>query len=569
MDQIDPFAKSVQKHLLRLTLASTAPSVESLDKSDSVSCYDFALKLASVHYLRKYEGSCNLVEQTPKAVEKFKLLEQQLSELNRTSFVCSPSKGAESIFFYAKRKILQIIGVRPNLDEFAEACDWGPGATSSLKGKDARLDKKILEPRLSVTPRALPYASAYLRYDHAWFHARDPKMNLLDHFKVVDSSRFTTVLKDMRGCRPIDIQPTMNLFLQKGVGKMLRKRLKREGIDLDDQSRNQELAMLAYANKMSTLDLASASDTLALELVRLLLPPKWFELMYDLRTDYTILPGGEKLRLQKFSAMGNGYTFELESLIFYALCWAVIRDEAGDFESEIAVYGDDIVVPRDKALRVMDALAYSGFTVNVEKSYVEGNYFESCGKHYFKGVEVTPPIQKEVVNSLRAAVRFSNRLTRWLLRLDLAGIGVDELAFICKSARDTAYSFLADANQKLAKPTFTLRKGSKKSSSVPRAKLKMPVGPLMLEGDDYLLSPTFPGFGPNGVYYGPRFSLRPVKVKASDPALFAHTLRKGVVCENPFLGFVPLRGRTRQLHLTKAKLWQSATQSNYVPKWWT
>lgn len=562
--QIDRFAANMQKLLVAMNSGRIETSVDKIDKSDDVTPLQFAKSLAAHHYLRKYEGSCDLKLQTPLAVDKYLLIEDKLKQLNACDLVDSPGSGAEGIFFYAKRKILSILGPSPNLNEFAESCDWGPGATSTLKGKDARLDKKILEPKLSVTYRALRYASAFLKYDPAWFHARDPKPGLLDHFSVVDSSRFTTVLKDMRGCRPIDIQPTFNLFLQKGVGRMIRKRLRREGIDLDDQSRNQQLAARAFNSALSTLDLANASDTLVLALVRLLLPPKWYELLYDLRVDFTILPGNIKHRLQKFSAMGNGYTFELESLIFYALCWAVVRDVDQDAEGVIAIYGDDIIVPRNSAVSVVNALAFSGFTVNLEKSYIDGNYFESCGAHYFKGCEVTPPFQKEVVSDLRSAVRYSNRLSRWLLRLHSSGIGIDELVPLVRKSHSTAYSFLADANEKLAtswkRKHFTIRKGSKSRRFIP---MRMPVGPLGIEGDDYLISDTFPGFDENGVYYGPRFSVEAVKCSADDRALFAQSLRKGVVVENPFNGLVPLRGRTRQRYMPKAKLWASTIRSHY------
>jgi hypothetical protein len=117
--------------------------------------------------------------------------------------------------------------------------------------------------------------------------------------------------------------------------------------------------------------------------------------------------------------MGNGFTFELESLIFWALTRAtfeasVIKDR-GD-RRLCAVYGDDIICPQEMAWYLTTVLNYCGFSVNLDKSFYEGNFFESCGKHFFYGVDVTPVYQKERITDLASSIRAVNRLVRYGMR---------------------------------------------------------------------------------------------------------------------------------------------------------
>lgn len=383
--------------------------------SDPIS---FRNDYACYTFLRKLRLPGDVQRLTSEAVDRFKSVDARVRQVNRRLESAVPN--VEGVISDARRKIQQILG------DFDYSClayrsGWGPGATASIKAQYASVDQKVLEKRLSVTHRALPYARAYMSTDYHWLAARGlqvdgPVSLLADEFNRIESSRFTTVDKDYKTRRAIDIQPTLNLFLQKGVGKAIRGRLKRIGIDLDDQSRNQYLAEMAYKLKYATIDLANASDTVSTSLVRLLLPDDWFRVLYDLRTFHTDI-NGEMLYLHKFSAMGNGYTFELESLIFFALCWAVVRCELGDYDNPIGVYGDDIVVPQHAAARLIEVLEACGFEVNSEKSFTSGPFYESCGKHYFMGVDVTPFYQKEPdIDSYHEALRLANRIYRWALR---------------------------------------------------------------------------------------------------------------------------------------------------------
>jgi hypothetical protein len=205
----------------------------------------------------------------------------------------------------------------------------------------------------------------------------------------------------------------MNIFLQKGIGGVIRKRLKRVGVDLNDQTHNQELAREgSISGKLCTVDLSSASDTISQEVVRHLLPTDWFEAMSSLRSETGILPNGSRIRYQKVSSMGNGFTFELESLLFWALADAT-RFHVGEMDRRMAIYGDDIIVPVGMYPTLKSVLEFAGFEVNSKKTHVDGPFRESCGKHYFLGTDVTPIYFKDKVDSYPRYIWACNQLKRW------------------------------------------------------------------------------------------------------------------------------------------------------------
>jgi len=128
--------------------------------------------------------------------------------------------------------------------------------------------------------------------------------------------------------------------------------------------------------------LKSASDTVSDFLVRSVLPPEWLALLDVARCDYSVVDGKE-VKLEKYSAMGNGYTFELETLLFTAACIA-----AGS--KDYNVFGDDIIVEQSVAPDLIDFLQFLGFEVNESKTCLAGTFFESCGVDVWHGRDVRP-----------------------------------------------------------------------------------------------------------------------------------------------------------------------------------
>jgi len=312
---------------------------------------------------------------------------------------------APAVIITAQRKISQILG-RLQFDRIAELCRFGNGATTDLKRGSTHAEKSC---RPSVTFDAIPWVCRALTGDEYLGSLVGPFRDLT----IVESNRMVMVPKTVKTDRPIAAEPTLNGFVQQGVGRYIRARLKQFGVDLGDQTINQDLASIAKDWGLSTLDLSSASDTLCANLVKLLLPPEWFEMLDDLRCKYTTYKG-KRFVLSKFSSMGNAFTFELESLIFYSLL------HAASTVGVVSVYGDDLVVHSADYRSTLEVLTWAGFKLNERKSFSDGSrYFESCGKHFFDGQEVTPCFQKDVCTRPHDYVRLHNRLVRAGIRLDL------------------------------------------------------------------------------------------------------------------------------------------------------
>ena len=206
-------------------------------------------------------------------------------------------------------------------------------------------------------------------------------------------------------------EPDLNMYLQKGVGNYIRRRLRHFKINLNDQSVNQELARKgSIDDSLATIDLSSASDSVSMACVELLLPPLWFGLLSDLRSPETFVQG-EWHKNAMFSSMGNGFTFELESLIFYALARSVRHFTRGS--GVISVYGDDIIVGSDYAWDLVFVLGMFGFSVNTSKSFFSGPFRESCGGHYWNGSDISPFYVRRPLSRVRDAIILANQIRKW------------------------------------------------------------------------------------------------------------------------------------------------------------
>lgn len=206
-------------------------------------------------------------------------------------------------------------------------------------------------------------------------------------------------------------EPDLNMYLQKGIGSFIRSRLRRFGIDLNDQSRNKDLARRGSVSRdLATLDLSSASDSISKYLVFTLLPPLWYTLLNACRSPVTIIDG-EEHENEMFSSMGNGFTFELESLIFYAIARAVAYFQG--VSGIISVYGDDIICPAEIAEDLVFVLSFLGFETNVSKSFWSGDFRESCGGHYIDGCDVTPFYVRKPITKLIDLIHLANSIRQW------------------------------------------------------------------------------------------------------------------------------------------------------------
>lgn len=408
---------------------------------EHLSASDFRVAYLSSELFSKFDPGLKAQDELRRnaAIVRFKEAEERCRQANvRLSTMESRPlfKGVttSSVIFTAARKISYLLG-DPDLDEIAEGFGFGPGATTRLSRRRSDPYYKFSgNPETTVSNA--PFALAALRQVPRWFWGFDSEPKAL---VIREENRIVTVPKNAKIDRLIAIEPDMNIYVQKGVGAVIRKRLKRVGIDLNDQTRNQDLAFAGSLDgSLATIDLSMASDTVSYEIVRALLPPQWFCILEQMRTTRGILPSGEQVSYQKFSSMGNGFTFELESLIFWALCQAVI-DLMQLEDRRLGVYGDDLIVPTDAVVHLLDVLEFCGFVPNPKKTFTSGPFRESCGKHYFRGVDVTPFYVRRPVTTLEELFLFHNNVLRWLYDPETGYVeSSEEVAGLLKELRNCA-----------------------------------------------------------------------------------------------------------------------------------
>ena len=225
-----------------------------------------------------------------------------------------------------------------------------------------------------------------------------------------ESSRLFTVPKNSEIDRPAAKEPACNMLLQRSVGIYIRKRLKRFGIDLLDQSRNQRLAKEAVDRGLATIDLSSASDSITHQLVLNCIPFDWYSLLDDLRVRSTLIEGSSH-ELEMFSSMGNGFTFELESLLFYAITRVALQ--LSGLKGIVSVYGDDIIAPSVVVPRLRRLLSFLGFKMNPKKTNYRGSFRESCGSHWYNGFDIKPFYVRRPVDTLPDLINILNRMFMW------------------------------------------------------------------------------------------------------------------------------------------------------------
>lgn len=274
------------------------------------------------------------------------------------------------------------------LPEILEVAAHGSGVTyGSTDPEHRNLYYKICGPQ-TVTPSAVPWISLYFLLNPHWY---DYLRGSGKKYSVIRGNRVTFVPKKWDIDRTIAVEPNLNVFIQKGFDSWFKRRAKRFGITIDNQARNQHIALEGSMNgKFATIDLSSASDSISIEVVRWLLPKPWFKFLDAIRSkEFTLDKGRTWRTYEKFSSMGNASTFPLETLIFYAIAKACLVRCGGSL-SDLRVYGDDIVVDVSAYCLLTETLHFAGFKVNTEKSFAFGPFRETCGHDYVSGVNVRP-----------------------------------------------------------------------------------------------------------------------------------------------------------------------------------
>lgn len=411
-----------EKEYGELINLSTRPSDYLDTVSGGVQYYKDAL---ATDFLRKFSGFPPVVADKKKAAwDLFEEAEDLCFQTNRRlglldyPLIGDPPiyEAARSILARARKIAHKILGRIPEDIDLA----FGPGTNTCL---DKSTFKTVLD-KLWVVPTRT--SSCGLIFDHyfdrtLWGHRRT-RLGL-PRPQRARGNRFTTVPKTAKVDRGICVEPLGNLACQLSVGRHMKRRLGMVGIEVgyrrsssgkfvagDNQLLHRQLAREgSTTGGLATIDLRMASDTVSYELVKRVLPPEWFSLLASLRSPTTRYYKGGKWvhrHVEKFSSMGNGFTFELETLLFVCLIQAATGLVPGE---EFWVFGDDIILPTSKYRDALAVLRFMGFEPNEKKSFHSGPFRESCGGDYWLGFNVRP-VTVEQVDSVLTWFAIHNQL---------------------------------------------------------------------------------------------------------------------------------------------------------------
>lgn len=310
-------------------------------------------------------------------------------------------------FEEVKHIIYSVLGVLDHsYQDILDSCRFGPGASFIGDKTIKHLINKIGGTQ-SVTHSCF-YSGMFQDYVLSypnWYNTCLYRSKL----KMIAGNRVAFVPKDVSKCRQIAIEPSLNMFLQLGIGSVIQNLLlQRTSIDLRDQSRNLNFARIGSINQSCcTIDLSDASNRISTALVVDLLPADWYAALSSLRSPMGIMPDGTSHRHIAFSTQGNGFTFPLETLIFYSVAKSLQP-------KVLSVYGDDIIIDN----HLFDELSYRlevfGFKVNKEKSFHNGPFRESCGGDFMNGHDVRSVFYKKEASNVCDINDIHNRLiAKW------------------------------------------------------------------------------------------------------------------------------------------------------------
>jgi len=397
-----------------------------LDYSD---VNEFRDAYAATKFLSKFKDLSLNYDLDEAALLKFNKFELQCKQTNIRfkNLGVDPLFNGPTVWLHnaVVRKISTILGDFDPSEVF-ELADWGPGASTLIKRRYASSANKfqreagITRDLYDLIPNEILEASYPLWY------SRLQEIGF-PNFQV--GNKIITVPKDATANRVIAVEPGLNLWFQLAIGKMIQRRLFRFGIDLRYQSINQELARLGSIDQnLATIDFSSASDSISREVIRELIPPKWFLLLDSARSRFGI-QGETLIEWEKFSSMGNGFTFPLESLIFFAtaLCCLEYLQISPNSASgrNLSVFGDDVIIP----VRCLDLFSrmstFYGFTLNLKKSQFSSTFRESCGSYFMRGIDVKPIYLKDSLSDVTSVYRLANAVRRLSHRF-AARLGCDD-----------------------------------------------------------------------------------------------------------------------------------------------
>lgn len=343
-----------------------------------------------------------------------KYTQQELTEKTYDKFYETQLRiGVPREFSYRSKLVLQLARKHCkeilgdfNEEEHVEHCKFGIRAAAGVRLKESFLDERFRGP-VSGSREHLAWFKAVLESDDLLSRSiyeqqddlrkeMDPE-GLLKKYNLdrriitneVIGLRWTAVPKSWKAGRFILPNTNVGGFYSYGLGRMIGKRLASVGLHLKTLQgvHRRWVKRISRTRSHVTADLSSASDSFTRQLVMMLLPRKWWNVIKYGRIT-SMENNGELVHLTSFMTMGIGFTFELQSLLFYSILLAI--QELAGLKGRISVYGDDLIYPIKMHPYVSAVFNDLGLILNMEKTYVKEEFRESCGEDCYCGIPVRP-----------------------------------------------------------------------------------------------------------------------------------------------------------------------------------
>jgi len=314
----------------------------------------------------------------------------------------------------------------------------GPGSTADHFLGNEKYDLFKWSERLECL---FPYGEFAIP---SWrYHNRYDDVDILDPGNE-EPARVTAVPKTLKRPRIIALEPAYMQYMQQAILHPMVEFLESKRIPgntrdnlcfnflgFTNQSPNRDLAKRgSEQGDLATLDLSEASDRVHILHVDAMLRrfPSLREGVFATRSSKARIPsiGVDLYSLRKFASMGSALCFPIEAMTFLVAIFQGIETQIGtpltrkivkSFEGKVRVYGDDIIVPVDFVDSVISSLKTLGHKVNMNKSFWNGKFRESCGGDYYSGQDVTPirfrqqfPRDRTETSQVVSLVAFRNHL---------------------------------------------------------------------------------------------------------------------------------------------------------------
>jgi len=306
----------------------------------------------------------------------------------------------------------------------------GPGSVADRYKANAKWNLRTWTTRLN---RVLP-AEEFLCPNPSFWEEIKKELIVLEP-EAEMPVKVITVPKTLKTPRIIAVEPAAMQYAQQGLLRSFRDALLEDSflsriIGIEDQDPNRVLACRgSHRGDLATLDLSEASDRVSYQHVRAMLEdfPELLWAVDASRSRRADVPGQGVLRLAKFASMGSALCFPFEAMVFATVIFTGVQRELNTslsrkqlvqlFSERVRVFGDDLIVPREFVLSVVDELSAFGHKVNVSKSFWIGRFRESCGREYYDGQDVSIvkvrevlPTQRQNTSGVVSAVALRNQL---------------------------------------------------------------------------------------------------------------------------------------------------------------